>query len=124
MKLTRLNVERISGKYPVSRDDGKVLYDKIKKLWTESDQITIDFDNLIVASVSFMDEAFGHLGLEHPREELKSKLRFVGMNEYDRALLNDIILSRVRQRKVAAHGGQPEARAGKRGERLKRTASR
>ena len=124
MKRTRLNVEPIVGKNPVSREDGKVLYDKIKKLWEDSDQITVDFDNLIVASVSFMDEAFGHLALEHPREELKTKLRFVGMNEYDRALLNDIILSRVRQRNVGAHRARPAKRSLKSEPRLKRTASR
>ena len=124
MKRTRLNVEPIVGKNPVSREDGKVLYDKIRKLWKSSDQITIDFDNLVVASVSFMDEAFGHLALEHPREELKRKLRFVGMNEYDRALLNDIILSRVRQRNVRVHGAQPTGRSPKSEPRLKRTASR
>ena len=124
MRGATINVEQISGKNTVSREDGKILYDKIKHLWKSSDQITVDFDDLIVASVSFMDEAFGHLALEHPREELKTKLRFVGMNEYDRALLNDIILSRVRQRNVRVHGAQPTGRSPKSEPRLKRTASR
>lgn len=124
MKGATIKIEQISGKNTVSREDGKLLYDKIKQLWTNSDQITVDFDNLIVASVSFMDEAFGHLALEYSREELKRKLRFVGMNEYDRALLNDIILSRVRQRNIRVHGGRPQGKTTKSEGRLKRTASR
>jgi hypothetical protein len=45
-----------------------------------------------------LDEAFGHLALEHSADELKNKLAFVNMSEFDRGLLNDILFSRLRQR--------------------------
>ena len=63
--------------------------------------------NLQVASVSFMDEAFGHLALEYSEQELRSKLAFKNMSEFDRALLNDIIASRIRERVLKNRGKTP-----------------
>ncbi len=93
-----IDIEQISGKKTVSREDGRIVYEKIKRLWNRSDRITINFANLLIASVSFMDEAFGKLASEYSQEELKRKLAFENINQYDRALLNDIISSRIRQR--------------------------
>ena len=104
MEMAVLNIEKVAGKNTVSRADGKVIYEKIKNLWKTNDQIDIDFGNLAIASVSFMDEVFGHLALEYGQEQLRNKLRLLHINEYDRALLNDIILSRVRQTKLRTHG--------------------
>jgi hypothetical protein len=98
MKTKEINIQRISGKNTVSREHGRVVYDKIKQLWGESDQIIIDFANLLIASVSFMDEVFGHLALEYSPDELRAKLKFVNMSEFDRALLNDIVYSRIMQK--------------------------
>ena len=100
MKVSRIDIRKMVGKHTVSRDDGKVVYEKIKDLWKKSDHISVVFANRLIASVSFMDQAFGHLALEYPLDELKKKLRFVGMVRYDKALLNDIIISRVRQRRL------------------------
>lgn len=98
MQVTELNIEHISGKKTVTREDGRVVYEKIKALWEEHDRISVNFANLLVASVSFMDEAFGQLATEHSQEELRKKLEFLNMSRFDRALLNDIIISRIRQR--------------------------
>ena len=100
MKVSRIDIRKTVGKKPVSRDDGKVVYKKIRELWKKSDQIWVVFANRLIASVSFIDQAFGHLALEYPLDELKRKLKFVGMERYDKALLNDIIVSRVRQKKL------------------------
>ncbi len=100
MRTTEINIKKILGKQTVTRDDGEVVYDKIIKLWGQSGQITINFANLLIASVSFLDEAFGHLALEYSPRDLQKKLRFVKINDYDRALLNDIILSRVREKSL------------------------
>ena len=62
-----------------------------------------------------MDEAFGQLALEHSESELRSKLKFVNLTEYDRALLNDIILSRLRRKTVAKRQKPPSKRAVKMG---------
>ena len=119
MKIAELNIEQMAGKNTVSRDAGKIIYEKIKKLWKANDQVLVDFGNLVIASVSFMDEVFGHLALEYPREELRKKLKLLRINEYDRALLNDIILSRVRQRNLRVHGKEARKRRVVVGVRLK-----
>ena len=102
MKTTEINIKKIAGKQTVTRDDGKVIHDKVRELWGKFDRIRINFANLLIASVSFMDEAFGHLALEHSPDDLRRKLKFVNVDDYDRALLNDIILSRVRQKRLTA----------------------
>ena len=119
MKIAALNIEQVAGKNTVSRDDGKIIYDKLKTLWQTNDQVLVDFGDLVIASVSFMDEVFGYLALEYPREELRKKLKLLHINEYDRALLNDIILSRVRQRNLRAHGQDSRKRSVVAGVRLK-----
>ena len=98
MQVTELNIQQIMGKKTVTREDGRVVSDIIKQLWGEYDRISVNFANLLIASVSFMDEAFGQLAAEQPQEDLRKKLEFVNMREFDRALLNDIIYSRLRQK--------------------------
>lgn len=107
MQVTELNIEQISGKKTVSREDGRLVYEKIKALWRDYDRISVNFANLLVASVSFMDEAFGQLAIEHSQEELRKKLEFVNMSRFDRALLNDIIISRIRQRLLKKNERRP-----------------
>jgi hypothetical protein len=85
----------------VTRDDGKKVHDFIVSKWSESEKIRIDFGNVLIASVSFFDESFGKLALEYSRTELTAKLQPVNIQEYDRALLNDILRSRFRQKEVA-----------------------
>lgn len=113
MKVAALNIEQVAGNKTVSRADGKIIYEKIKELWNTNDQVLVDFGNLVIASVSFMDEVFGHLALEYPGEELRKKLKLLHINDYDRALLNDIILSRVRQRNLEARRRDGRRRSGK-----------
>lgn len=98
MRTTEINIQEVSGKRTVTRDDGRVIYEKTKDLWSHHDRISVDFVNLLVASVAFMDEAFGRLALEYSEQELRSKLAFKNMSEFDRALLNDIMASRIRER--------------------------
>jgi hypothetical protein len=114
MHAQAVNIQEVSGKNTVSREDGKVVYEKIKELWDHSDKINIDFGNLLIASVSFIDEAFGHLALEHSQDELRNKLAFVNINEYDRALLNDILRSRFRQQVLSASPRRAHLRPKKR----------
>ena len=109
MGATELNIETISGKKTVTRDDGRVIYEEIKDLWNDYDRISVNFANLLVASVSFLDEAFGHLALEYSEQDLRDKLEFLNMSRFDRALLNDIITSRIRERLVK----KPQSRSPK-----------
>jgi len=93
-----INIIETCGKNIVTRDDGKVVHDLIIDQWNKVDTIRIDFGNVLVASVSFFDEIFGQLALEYSRGELTKKIDVDNIQEFDRALLNDIIRSRLRQR--------------------------
>ena len=87
---------------------GPLLNEKIKSLisesWSKEKKITIDFNNILIASVSFIDEAFGKLAFDYQKEDLKRKLSFENIEEYDKALLNDILLSRYNQRELGENG--------------------
>ncbi len=95
-----LIIKDLCGKKTVTRSEGRMLNDLITKKWDSEQSFYIDFDNVLVASVSFMDEAFGKLALLYSRETLQKKLKFKNILDYDRALLNDILNSRFRQKNV------------------------
>jgi len=100
----KINIQKICGKKTVTRDDGEKIHDIIVKEWDHSPTFIINFDNILVASVSFIDEAFGKLALEHNKDALRQKLKFEKMVDYDRALLNDIMFSRFRQKELGQNG--------------------
>jgi hypothetical protein len=99
-----IDINDMCGKKTVTRDDGervnKILTDK----WDYEKTFQIDFSNVLVASVSFMDEAFGKLALKHSKEDLQKKLKFKNIVKYDKALLNDILHSRFRQKELGQNG--------------------
>jgi hypothetical protein len=97
-----INLKEKCGKQTISRQDGRVVADLIFNGLKEYETITIDFDNIMIASVSFLDEAFGKLAFQYSKETLKKRLAFEKIDKYDRALLNDILLSRYRQQEKDA----------------------
>ncbi len=109
----KINVLEVCGKKTVTRDDGRVINQMLAKSWDDTDQFEIDFGNLLIASVSFIDEAFGKLALCHTGETLKRKLVFHNMVPYDRKLLNDIIISRLRQQTLESRTACRLSSAGK-----------
>jgi len=94
-----VNIKKICGRNVVTREDGKKIYDAITKRWKRAENIIIDFSNLSIASVSFLDEAIGHLVFIYPVEQIARKLTLNRIRKFDRALLNDIMFSRIRQAK-------------------------
>jgi len=96
----KIDIRQICEKRTVTRDDGERIYKILSEKWDEEQIFHIDFDNILVASVSFIDEAFGQLALRHTKGDLQKKIRFDNMVEYDRALLNDILYSRFRQKEL------------------------
>jgi hypothetical protein len=101
----KIDIMQISGKKIVTRADGEKINNILSEKWNTEKIININFDNVLVASVSFMDEAFGKLALKYDREALKNKLKFTNIVDYDRALLNDILISRYRQKdELEKHG--------------------
>ena len=91
-------------KQTITRDDGSTVARMITDAWNKEEKIVIDFSNILIASVSFLDEAFGKLAFDHPKEVLTQKISFKNMQEYDKALLNDIFLSRYHQKELGQNG--------------------
>jgi len=100
----KVNIQELCGKKTVTREDGARIHEILSKNWDEVTVFRIDFDNILVASVSFMDEAFGQLALRHSKNDLQSKMKLENMVDYDRALLNDILYSRFRQKALDENG--------------------
>ena len=108
--VTRLKIKDICGTNTVTRSDGKKIHKFLLDHWEKAHTIEVDFGNLIIASVSFLDEAIGQLALRFKRSELISKLRLRRISSRDKRLLNDIFISRYRQRlqnKKASNRLQP-----------------
>ena len=70
----KLNIREICGTNTVTRADGKHIHKYLLENWKKADTIEVDFGNLVIASVSFLDEAIGQLALQFKRSELTSKL--------------------------------------------------
>jgi FMN phosphatase YigB (HAD superfamily) len=96
----RINLKAERGTQVVSRGDGLVIAEKLLKAMEKEDKVIIDFDNILIASVSFLDEAFCKLAFKYPKEKLIQKLAFENIEEYDKALINDILISRYHQKEL------------------------
>jgi hypothetical protein len=111
----RITITQICGPSVVSRFDGAKLREEIERRWSDAEPVEIDFERISIASISFLDEAIAILGLEHPVEVLKRRLKLINILDTDRRLLNTQILARARTR--AADSGEkiptpPPASAG------------
>jgi len=95
-----LNINKMAGTDTVSREHGRKIRKVIESLLKVQDKIAIDFSNLSIASPSFIDEAFAKLLLKYPLDEIRDKLSFANITEFDRALLNDLVHARIREREL------------------------
>jgi hypothetical protein len=95
--VTKLKIKDICGKNTVTRADGRKIHRFLLSHWDKAQTIEVDFGNLVIASVSFLDEAIGQLALRYKRKELVSKLKLRRISSRDKRLLNDIFISRYRQ---------------------------
>ena len=93
----KLNIKEICGTNTVTRADGKKIHRCLLNHWKKASTIELDFENLEIASISFLDEAIGQLALQFKREEVISKLKLRRISVWDKRLLNDIFISRYRQ---------------------------
>lgn len=105
-----ITVTEICGPSRLYRSDGAKLREAIEQRWSDDEPLEIDFENIMVASVSFLDEAIALLALDHSKDVLKRRLKLLNLREPDRRLLNAHIVSRARQREAGdiedkANGG-------------------
>lgn len=108
-----INLKEKCAKQTITRDDGQKIADLITAAWNKEELITVDFSNILIASVSFMDQAFGKLAFDYPKEVIQKKLRFINIENYDRALLNDILISRYHQKDLRQNGMSSRKRKSK-----------
>jgi hypothetical protein len=94
----KLSIKEICGTNTVTRADGKKIHQHLLEQWDRAATIDVDFGNLVIASVSFLDEAIGQLALRFSRNEVVSKLRLRRISSRDKKLLNNILISRYRQK--------------------------
>lgn len=95
--MMRIEIKKFTDKSRVRRKDGKKLRKIVEEFWN-AEKFELDFSYIAIASVSFLDEVFGKLALEHSTDELRKKIKVKNITDYDRGLINDIIRSRSRQR--------------------------
>ncbi len=94
----KVNLKTKCGTQTISRENGLVIANILIDAIEKEDKVVIDFSNILVASVSFFDEAFGKLAFKYPKEVLARKLVFENIKDFDKALLNDILISRYHQK--------------------------
>jgi STAS-like domain of unknown function (DUF4325) len=102
-----LSVAKICGDSRVFRDDGLKLRNEIERIWSREGTIEIDFENVRIASASFLDEGIAVLARMLPLPEIQRKLKLISITEPDRQLLNHLISSRARER--LGHVAEPVA---------------
>jgi len=100
--MKKIVVSEVVGRKISSRTDGKLFRQKLLEMMKKEKRIVLDFTGLEIASVSFLDEAFGRLTDEFSLEELKDRLAFENMDDGDRKLLNFVILSRYKEKEKLA----------------------
>lgn len=74
----------------------------IEQHWTDGEPLTLDFEGVRIASVSFFDEALGLLARQYELAVLTQHVRVENMDPGDRALLNRIVHARAKEREFEA----------------------
>jgi hypothetical protein len=103
----RITITEICGPSRVFRSDGIKLREAIERLWSDAEVLEIDFEGIVIASISFLDEAIAVLALDLPVDVLKRRLKLVALVDSDRRLLNAQIVTRARQRDAGTGGEAP-----------------
>lgn len=86
----------------ITRSDGERLRDAIVSAWETHEEVEVDFAHETIASISFLDEGIAALFLDYDAEEIRGRLRIVGLVEGDRRELNRLVAKR-RAGRVEAH---------------------
>ena len=102
--MPRIQIAQLSSGSNVTRSDGAVLRAAIEQLWSDAEPVTLDFQALRIASVSFFDEGVGVLAKAYGRDVIAKRLRVENIDPNDRKLLNEIVSSRAREREHATNG--------------------
>lgn len=98
----KINISKMFPRGANSRKDGRKLRKIIKENWEQEDTIEIDFDGIEIASIGFVDEAFGLFVADGKTpDELADKISIKNLNKEDMRLLNYCVLSREKEKRQA-----------------------
>ena len=87
----RINIKENFPNDYISREAGEKLREEILKYSKEKEAIHIDFNQVQIASTSFMDEAFAKLALEGWTEkEFNQRVRLENMDSRDEKVLKQV----------------------------------
>lgn len=106
--MSSISVVEACGDSRVFREDGEKLRRRIKELWSDLEPVDVDFGHVVIASVSFFDEAIAVLALQYPLDVIKRRVKVLNITEPDRRLLNTLVVSRNRERIARAANGTSE----------------
>ena len=107
--MARIGIATYCMSSRVTRGDGAHLRRAIEEHWDDDEPLVLDFSGVRIASVSFFDESLGLLAKAHPIPELQRKIKVVNIDPADRALLNQIVVAREKERRASSE--LPSARA-------------
>lgn len=107
--MARIKIAEYCKTSRVTRGDGAHLRRGIEEHWHDAEQLVLDFSGVRIASVSFFDESVGVLAKAHALEELTKRFRVENIDPADRALLNQIVIARDKERRAESSGAEPPA---------------
>jgi hypothetical protein len=108
--MPRIDVTTVCASSRISREDGQRLRMEIEKHWDDPGLITVDFGNVTIASLSFLDEGLGVLALTHSLDEIRKRIRVENIKQPDRAVLNRLMASRADERTQGRASAAPADR--------------
>lgn len=107
--MDSLDIRSLCGHSWVTREDGAKLRSAIEPYLTRQEAVVVDFGDLQIASVSFLDEGLALLARQHSTAQLKKLLVLHRMRDADRRLLNQLLASRAREASTSKDSDQPES---------------
>jgi len=83
-------ISQIANEGLTNRKYGAMIRERVKKLINENKEITIDMENKIGFSISFLDEVFVKLAIEMGKEKFKKSVHLINLHSITKAQLNSI----------------------------------
>lgn len=99
--MRHLRVGDVCPESRVFRVDGQHLRAAIESAWAEDSPVELDFDNELIASISFLDEGIAALFVDYDAEGIRERLHITNLTASDRKMLNELVAKRRAQRTAA-----------------------
>lgn len=87
----KIDILALTGQYAVSYQSGAKLLELLNIVWPVYDTVTLDFSGVKVVAAPYLNSTIGSLLLSVSLDELLAKLRFEGVVEHHRDLINLVI---------------------------------